>query len=125
MRIDPRPDIEALRALFLAAWGAPASLDFTAIWARSLAHLAAYDGDRLVGYLNVAWDGGVHASIFDTTVHPDYQRRGVGTALVREAVRVAGKRGADWLHVDFEPHLLTFYRACGFGPTEAGLMRLR
>ena len=125
IRVDPRPDIEGLRVLFLAAWAAPTDADFAAIWARSLAHLAAYDGDRLVGYINVALDGGVHASLYDTTVHPEYRRGGIGTALVREAVRVAGERGADWLHVDFEPHLLAFYRGCGFGPTEAGLMRLR
>jgi len=41
-----------------------------------------------------------------------------------EAVRVARERGAEWLHVDFEPHLEGFYRACGFRPTEAGLIRL-
>ena len=29
-----------------------------------------------------------------------------------------------WLHVDYEPHLLDFYRRCGFRHTEAGLMHL-
>ena len=33
-------------------------------------------------------------------------------------------RGATWLHTDFEPHLTAFYRACGFRPTDAGLVRL-
>jgi hypothetical protein len=44
--------------------------------------------------------------------------------LVREATGVARERGAEWLHVDFEPHLTGFYRACGFQPTEAGLIKL-
>jgi ribosomal protein S18 acetylase RimI-like enzyme len=125
IRVDPRPDVEALRALWLASWGTATNAEFAAIWSRSLAHLAAFDSERIIGYLNVSWDGGVHASIYDVTVHPDHRRRGVGTALLREAARVARERGAEWLHVDFEPHLLGFYRGCGFGATEAGLMRLR
>lgn len=108
----------------LASWGHPTKVDFDKIWSRSLAHLCAFSSDKLVGYVNVAWDGGVHASVFDTTVHPDYRRRGVGVALVRKAALVARERGAEWLHVDFEPHLAGFYRACGFASTEAGLMRL-
>ncbi|NTE47960.1 GNAT family N-acetyltransferase, partial [Rhizobium pusense] len=29
------------------------------------------------------------------------------------------------LHVDFETHLTSFYRSCGFRPTEAGLIELK
>lgn len=122
--VDARPDSAALHALMLASWGEPARADFEAIWLRSLAHLCAFSDDRLVGYVNVAWDGGAHASIFDTTVHPDHQRQGIGTALVKEAARVARERGAEWLHVDFEFPLTGFYGACGFAPTSAGVMRL-
>ena len=34
------------------------------------------------------------------------------------------KTGAEWLHVDFEPHLTGFYRSCGFRLTKAGLIKL-
>ena len=71
-----------------------------------------------------AWDGGIHAFLLDTTVHPDLRRQGIATQLVKEAARIARERGAQWLHVDFEPHLRGFYHACGFRPTEAGLIRL-
>lgn len=125
IRIDPHPDPESLRALFRAAWKAEPTVDFAAILSRSLVHLGAYDGDTLVGFVNVVWDGGQHASIFDTSVHPDYQRRGIATALVTKAADVARDRGAAWLHVDFEPHLAAFYEGCGFRPTGAGLIRLR
>ena len=64
-------------------------------------------------------------SIFDSAVHPDYRRRGIATALVTQAAEVARKRGATWLHVDYEPHLAAFYERCGFRPTAAGLIRLR
>ncbi|KAF5884564.1 GNAT family N-acetyltransferase [Rhizobium sp. PEPV16] len=124
LRIDPFPSAAELNALFSAAWGSPHNRDFTAILSHSLAHIGAYQDDRLVGFVNVAWDGGIHAFILDTLVHPDMRRHGIATRLVREATRIARERGAEWLHVDFEPHLTGFYRACGFIPTEAGLIKL-
>ncbi|MBN9982291.1 GNAT family N-acetyltransferase [Rhizobium laguerreae] len=124
LRIDPFPSAAELNALFSAAWGSPHNRDFTAVLSRSLAHIGAYQDDRLVGFINVAWDGGIHAFILDTSVHPDMRRQGIATRLVKEATRVARERGAEWLHVDFEAHLTGFYRACGFKPTEAGLIKL-
>lgn len=81
---------------------------------------------RLAGFVNVAWDGGVHAFLLDTAVTPALQRQSHATRLVREAVAQARAAGCEWLHVDFDPHLRGFYLdACGFQPTEAGLVRLR
>ncbi|MBY5841472.1 GNAT family N-acetyltransferase [Rhizobium leguminosarum] len=124
IRIDPFPSAAELNALFSAAWSSPHNRDFAPILSRSLAHIGAYQDERLVGFINVAWDGGIHAFILDTSVHPDMQRQGIASRLVREATRVARERGAEWLHVDFEPHLTGFYHACGFRPTEAGLIKL-
>jgi GNAT superfamily N-acetyltransferase len=93
----------------------------------SLGWVTARDEDgALVGFVNVAWDGGDHAFLLDTKVRGDRQRGGVGTELVRVAVRHARDAGCDWLHVDFDEHLAPFYfDACGFEPTPAGLVRLR
>ena len=121
---DPMPSDEAMRRLWLAAWGSEGPASFEAILTRSLVHVGAYDEALLIGFVNVAWDGGIHAFILDTCVDPDYRRQGVALRLVARAVEVARDRGAQWLHVDFEPHLEGFYRQCGFGPTAAGLMRL-
>ena len=85
---------------------------------------ARLDGE-LVGFVNVAWDGGTHAFVLDTVVAAAVQRRGVGTGLVAAAVRHARTAGCEWLHVDFEDHLAGFYlEACGFTPTRAGLIAL-
>ena len=79
----------------------------------------------LIGFVNVAWDGGDHAFLIDTKVRPDHQRRGIGTELVRLAARHAKKAGCEWLEVDFEQPLAPFYLdACGFAPTPAGLIHL-
>lgn len=123
-RLSPPVSNEALNTLFAAAWEYYEGFDFTSTLANSLAYICAYDGDRLVGFVNVATDGGQHAFLLDTTVHPDVQHRGIGTELVRRATGAARKRGRVWLHVDYEPHLGAFYMTCGFKPTNAGLIRL-
>lgn len=123
-RTSPNVTNTALNELFAAAWQNHIATDFTPILERSLAYVCAFDGDRLIGFVNLAWDGGIHAFLLDTTVHPGYQRRGIGRSLVERAVKIARACSIQWLHVDFEPHLLHFYQSCGFAHTEAGLMRL-
>lgn len=123
-RISPAVTNEELNALFVTAWENHTASDFSPILSRSLLYICAYDGDRLVGFVNLAWDGGIHAFLLDTTVHADYQRRGIGVMLVQKAVEAARGHGIEWVHVDYEPHLKAFYVRCGFRPTEAGLLNL-
>jgi GNAT superfamily N-acetyltransferase len=79
----------------------------------------------LVGFVNVAWDGAIHAFILDTLVTGRVRRQGVGAELVAVAVREARAAGCEWMHVDFDDHLRPFYfDACGFVPTNAGLIQL-
>ncbi|GAA3080931.1 ribosomal protein S18 acetylase RimI-like enzyme [Kribbella aluminosa] len=93
-------------------------------WA--LSWVGAFSDDQLVGFVQVCWDGGAHAFVLDTAVHPDHGRRGIGKQLVLSAAEEARNAGCEWLHVDFEPHLTAFYLdACGFRPTDAGLLKLR
>ena len=87
--------------------------------------MVARDGDALIGFVNVVWDGLVHAWIQDVMVAADVRHRGVGVQLVRGAVAGAKDAGCEWLHVDFDDDLKTFYLdACGFTPTNAGLIEL-
>lgn len=79
----------------------------------------------LIGFVNVAWDGTDHAFLINTKVASSYQRRGIATRLVAEAVRQSRAAGCEWIHVDFEDRLVPFYfDACGFRPTAAGLIHL-
>ena len=123
----PVDDTE-LTALHGRAFGEAAGP--AAPWAQRLDRYAltwvgAFDAGRLVGFVQVCWDGGAHAFLLDTAVDPAWQHRGIGADLVRTAVADAAAAGCEWLHVDFEPHLSEFYlRRCGFHPTAAGLLRL-
>ncbi len=114
-----------MNILWSEAWGKKGYNNFEPILARSLVHVGAYDENRLAGFVNVATDGGIHAFLIDTTVATSHARRGIGTELVKWAVTLATERGAEWIHVDYEPHLESFYQRCGFRPTQAGLIDLR
>jgi GNAT superfamily N-acetyltransferase len=126
VEIRTRPDLAdaELNGLFAAAWPDHVPRSFGPVLARSMGYCGAFHGDRLVGFVNVAWDGGEHAFLLDPTVHPAHRRRGLGLALVRHAIGLARDADARWLHVDYEPHLAPFYAAAGFRATAAGLLRL-
>jgi GNAT superfamily N-acetyltransferase len=92
----------------------------------SLGWVTARDGDELIGFVNVPWDGAAHAFILDTMVTAGVRRRGIGIKLIECAVDEARAAACEWMHVDFDDHLKDFYfEACGFTPTNAGLIALR
>ncbi|MFE0458414.1 GNAT family N-acetyltransferase [Kitasatospora sp. NPDC058965] len=124
LQVSPALTDAELNELFAASWPEHRDTSFAPVHARSLLWVTARRDGRLVGYVNVVGDGSVHAFVLDTTVHPAERRRGLGVRLVRAAAEQARARGADWLHVDYEPHLESFYARCGFRPTAAGLLRL-
>lgn len=124
-RVKPPVSSQELDELFSAAWPGHTPRDWDLVLERSLVYMCAYWERRLVGFINVAWDGGIHGFILDTTVHPELRRRGIGRGLVLRAAAEARSRKVKWLHVDFEPRLRSFYASCGFRATEAGLMHLR
>jgi GNAT superfamily N-acetyltransferase len=120
-------DNEVLSGLHNAAFGlAGPVLPWSERLARfSVSWVGAFDGARLVGFVHAVWDGGHHAFLLDTAVDPEYRRRGVGRVLVGRLVYDVRDAGCEWLHVDYEPHLRLFYEeSCGFGATDAGLLRL-
>jgi ribosomal protein S18 acetylase RimI-like enzyme len=115
---------EALNALYKAWPAHVAQRDLLRVLDRSLACVCAYHGERLVGFVYVAWDCWQHGFLLDPTVDPEYRHRGIGTELVRRATGAARDAGCESLHVDYEAELSRFYEGCGFMPTSAGLIRL-
>ncbi len=83
---------------------------------KSLCVLAAYDGDELLGIIRTVGDGETILFIQDILVSPAYQRKGIGTALVREILdRYQSVRQIE-LATDDTPETVAFYRALGFRP---------
>ncbi len=120
-------DNSALDGLHAEGFGHPVGqTDWRArLHGHSLGWVCAREGDRLVGFVNVAWDGGVHAFVLDTVVAQRNRSHGVGVALIKAAAEGSRAAGCEWLHVDFEERLRSFYfEACGFRETTAGLIAL-
>jgi GNAT superfamily N-acetyltransferase len=91
----------------------------------SLGWVVARDGGSFSGFVNVLWDGLVHAFIEDVMVASSARRSGIGVGLVHAARDGARSAGCEFLHVGFDEELRPFYiDACGFDPVVGGVMSL-
>ena len=83
-------------------------------YANSLKTLGAYENEKLIGIIRVVGDGHSVVFIQDLLVYPEYQRQGIGTALLKQILQ-------DYKHV-YQKHLFTdntektipFYKSLGF-----------
>ncbi|MBC7263663.1 MAG: GNAT family N-acetyltransferase [Chloroflexi bacterium] len=78
--------------------------------------LVAEEDGKPVGMSRGVYDGS-KALIHIVSVHPDYQRRGIGTALVRETARRFKERGATSLMVTVPGDNLEFWKKMSFRQT--------
>lgn len=117
---------EEMVGLIVSSGGRPVAGWWDQIKPFSLGWVTARSTDGLLlGFVNVAWDGGDHAFLLDPKTRSDHQHRGIGTELVQRAIAETRAAGCEWLHVDFRAELGPFYlQACGFTPTAAGLIHL-
>lgn len=124
-RAKPPLSNAELNVLYGSAWPHHVDCDCKRGLDLCLTFFGAYSPEgALIGFVKVAWDGDIHAFLLDPTVHPNWQRRGIGKELVRLATEAAREQGLEWLHVDYQDHLEHFYAECGFRPTLAGLIKL-
>lgn len=80
----------------------------------SYAHIAAYDGQRLIGYIDSVSNGVTDAYIQDLMVHPDYQGQGIGTELMRQMIELLRFKKIFMISVIYESSLSAFYKKFGF-----------
>lgn len=83
-------------------------------YAHSLYALAAYEEDRLVGVIRCVGDGHSVVLIQDILVLPEYQRRGIGTALMRSVLERYAHVYQIQLATDNTEKTKAFYRSLGF-----------
>jgi ribosomal protein S18 acetylase RimI-like enzyme len=89
-------------------------------WTRDQASIVAVAGDRVIGHLTVSREEGSstrHVASLGMTVAPDWRGKGVGSALLAEAIRWAGEVGVEKLALSVYPHnerALSLYRKFGF-----------
>jgi len=78
-------------------------------------------GDEVVGVVRGNYDGS-RAIIHQLSVHPKYQRRGIGTALVNEIVKRFEERGAPTVSATVIDESFGFWQKRGFRKTKVLLV---
>lgn len=84
----------------------------------SLCILGAYESDLLIGIIRAVGDGASILFIQDMIVHPDYQRRGIGTALLKEIMERYSEVYQMELITDNTEKTIAFYKSVGFALAE-------
>lgn len=83
-------------------------------FSNSLLTLGAYEGDQLIGIIRAVGDGATIVLIQDILVLPKYQRRGIGTELLKAVLARYPKVRQIQLATDNTEKNKAFYRSCGF-----------
>ena len=80
----------------------------------SLATYLARDGEEIVGLVRLVGDGFSSVFVQDLIVLPSYQRQGIGSALMKEALEDYKDAYQVQLVTDQTERTLGFYRSMGF-----------
>lgn len=80
----------------------------------SLKILAAYKNDELVGIIRAVGDGYTVVFIQDILVLPEYQRQGIGSALLKAIVDCYPNVRQIQLTTDCTEKTIAFYKSVGF-----------
>lgn len=83
-------------------------------------HIAAYEADNLIGYIDSVSNGVTDAYIQDLMVHPDYQGKGLGTELMNQMIAYLKENRIYIISVVFEESLKPFYDRFGFSSMLCG-----
>ncbi len=90
-------------------------------------YISAYQGDRLVGFGRVVTDFATHAMIFDMIVDPAFQRRGIGSQILKELLKFCFEAHVRDIQLFCARGKAAFYEAHGFvsRPVDAPGMQYR
>ena len=84
--------------------------------------VACFADNELIGYVDIVSDGIDDAYIRDLIVHPDYQRRGIGSKLLAMVIRRVKADGIKMVNVVFDSRLAEFYRKAKFVIVSGGII---
>ena len=68
----------------------------------------------LIGFARATSDHSFNATIWDVVIHPDFQNKGLGKALMNELVKELRYQDISTITLFADPQVLNFYRNLGF-----------
>ena len=109
-RIDDRGlDARAFIAFVNQVWPGNYDEEKTAAALSKTMNITAYDGETLCGCLRILTDGYFFGTITELLVLPDYQKRGIGSELLR----LARENTPTMLYFGAQPDAEPFYEKNG------------
>lgn len=78
---------------------------------------------ELIAFGYVAGMGLQHGYMEDIMVHPQFQKQGIGQALVKKLLQEAERIGLEIVTLTFDSKHTSFYTVSGFRPCSGGLWR--
>ncbi|NJP11656.1 MAG: GNAT family N-acetyltransferase [Leptolyngbyaceae cyanobacterium RU_5_1] len=76
---------------------------------------------RLIGFSRATSDHAFNATIWDVVVHPDFQNRGFGKALMKHVIKKLRSEDISNITLFADPHVVDFYRRLGFMSDPEGI----
>ena len=76
---------------------------------------------RLIGFARATSDHAFNATIWDVVVHPDFQTKGLGKALMKYMIRKLRNEDISNITLFADPHVVNFYRRMGFMADPEGI----
>ncbi|MBD2202839.1 GNAT family N-acetyltransferase [Calothrix sp. FACHB-1219] len=76
---------------------------------------------RLIGFARATSDHAFNATIWDVVVHPDFQGKGMGKALMKYVLKKLRSEEISNVTLFADPHVVDFYRTMGFMPDPEGI----
>ena len=76
---------------------------------------------RLIGFARATSDHAFNATIWDVVVHPDFQAKGLGKALMKYVLKKLRSEEISNVTLFADPHVLDFYRGLGFMSDPEGI----
>jgi ribosomal protein S18 acetylase RimI-like enzyme len=69
---------------------------------------------RLIGFARATSDHAFNATLWDVVVHPDFQGKGLGKALMKYIIKKLRSEDISNITLFADPHVVDFYRSLGF-----------
>jgi ribosomal protein S18 acetylase RimI-like enzyme len=76
---------------------------------------------RLIGFARATSDHAFNATIWDVVVHPDFQGKGLGKALMKYTIKKLRSEDISNITLFADPHVVDFYRGLGFMSDPEGI----
>ena len=76
---------------------------------------------RIVGFARATSDHAFNATIWDVVVHPDFQKQGLGKAMMKYMIKKLRSEEISNITLFADPHVVQFYGGLGFMADPEGI----